>query len=91
MQRWEYLTQILEANVDEAVQRMEMSREEAEGLARYAPEALMPDLNRLGDKGWELIHFEPVIVGSNSDLLILEGGGMRRWSNRYLCVFKRPA
>ncbi|WP_420641646.1 hypothetical protein [Candidatus Leptofilum sp.] len=64
---------------------------ETEELASYSPQLMMPELNRLGAKGWELVHMEPVYVGSNEDVLIEEGGGMRRWTNKYFCVFKRPA
>jgi hypothetical protein len=51
----------------------------------------MPELNRLGAKGWELVHMEPAYVGNNEDILLHEGGGSRRWTNKYFCVFKRPA
>jgi hypothetical protein len=34
---------------------------------------------------------QPAFVGSNEVVLMHEGGGMRRWTNKYFCVFKRPA
>jgi len=47
----------------------------------------MPELNKLGEEGWELVHMEPVAkVGNKGDVLI---GPNYRWSNIYFCVFKR--
>ncbi|WP_420629710.1 hypothetical protein [Candidatus Leptofilum sp.] len=89
MNQWEYLTQFLEANKS-ATDSMNFAMEEEE-LASYSPQLLMPELNRLGAKGWELVHMEPVFVGKNEDILMHEGGGSRRWTNKYFCVFKRPA
>ena len=89
MEQWEYLTLYLEAS---KIETDSMSYAiESEELASYSPQKLMPELNRLGAKGWELVHMQPVYVGSNDDVLIQEGGGMRRWTNKYFCVFKRPA
>ncbi len=89
MEKWEYLTLFLEANKQEA-DSMAYSIE-SEELASYSPQLLMPELNRLGAKGWELVHMEPAYVGNNEDILLHEGGGSRRWTNKYFCVFKRPA
>ncbi len=89
MEQWEYLTLFMEANKS-TTDSMSFAIE-TEELASYSPQLMMPELNRLGAKGWELVHMEPVYVGSNEDVLIEEGGGMRRWTNKYFCVFKRPA
>lgn len=89
MEQWEYLTVFLEASKQSA-DSMAYSLE-ADELASYSPQLLMPELNRLGAKGWELVHMQPVFIGSNEDILMHEGGGMRRWTSRYFCVFKRPA
>ncbi|MAT99890.1 MAG: hypothetical protein CL608_22340 [Anaerolineaceae bacterium] len=89
MEQWEYLTLFLEANKQEADSMAYTI--ETEELAAYSPQLLMPELNRLGAKGWELVHMEPAFVGNNEDILMHEGGGSRRWTNKYFCVFKRPA
>ncbi len=90
MQQWEYLTLFLEAKKAEA-NSMAYTIETEEELAAYSPQLLMPELNRLGAKGWELVHMEPAYVGGNEDILMHEGGGSRRCTNKYFCVFKRPA
>ena len=89
MQTWEYLSLFLEAT-QQGSEAMAYSLE-SEQLAAYSPKLLMPELNRLGAKGWELVHMEPAYVGNNEDILMHEGGGSRRWTNKYFCVFKRPA
>lgn len=48
---------------------------------------MMPELDKLGEEGWELIHMEPVArVGGKGDILFPAGP---HWTNRYFCVFKR--
>ncbi len=89
MNQWEYLTLFLEA--DKQKSEPLAYTMETEELPVYSPQLLMPELNRLGAKGWELVHMEPAYVGNNEDILMHEGGGSRRWTNKYFCVFKRPA
>lgn len=89
MERWEYLTTILEADTGRVDMVNVLGDLEANDAPVYSPEALMPDLNKLGAKGWELVHMQPVYVGSKNDMLLHEGGGSRRWTNKYFCVFKR--
>ena len=49
---------------------------------------MMPELDKLGDQGWELVHMEPVAkVGSKGDVMV--GGESSNWSNAYFCVLKR--
>ena len=90
MDKWEYLTTCLEARIENKEQR-EWGRARFPRLKRpprFTPESLIPELNRLGEEGWELIHMEPVAkVGGKGDVLV-HGPGFR-WSNRYFCVFKR--
>lgn len=90
MNQWEYLTKFVEANTETAESQMYADVYAGEMPPTYTPEALMPELNRLGAKGWELVHMQPVAIGKNHDVLVHEGGGNRRWSNTYFCVFKRP-
>lgn len=92
MQKWEYLTRFVEADVrNRPVETVYSELVDAENLPRYSPLAMIPELNRLGEKGWELVHMEPVVIGKNHDVLMEEGGGMKRWATNYFCVFKRQA
>ena len=89
MKRWEYLTTILEANtenVDIVYTAGDWATDEAPA---HTPEAMMPQLDKLGAKGWELVHMEPVYVGKKNDIMLHEGGGSRRWTSKYFCAFKR--
>ncbi len=87
MEQWEYLIRILEADTRHMAEFT--SDLDTNSQPIYSPEVLMPELNRLGSKGWELVNMQPAYVGNNSDILMHEGGGSRRWTNKYLCVFKR--
>ena len=91
MQKWEYLTRFVEANVHmQSADTLYSELVDGENLPRNSPQAMIPELNRLGEKGWELVHMEPVFIGKNHDVLLHEGGGMKRWATNYFCVFKRP-
>lgn len=89
MEQWEYLTRFIEADTRDKETAVYLGDLEQNDLPIYSPEALMPELNRLGAKGWELVHMQPAFVGSKHDILVHEGGGWSRWSNKYFCVFKR--
>ena len=87
MTQWEYLTLFLEAKVRKGDDELLSRRFNKKKLPQYTPERLIPDLDQLGEAGWELIHMEPVAkVGRKGDILF---GGVTRWSNTYFCVFKR--
>ncbi|VAW31212.1 hypothetical protein MNBD_CHLOROFLEXI01-4609 [hydrothermal vent metagenome] len=86
MQQWEYLTLFIEASKDVSM----AYTAESETLARFSPQTMMPEMDRLGAKGWELVHMQPAYVGKNDDILMHEGGGIRQWTSKYFCVFKRP-
>lgn len=91
MQQWEYLTKFIEADVQNVAENVAYSElVETENLPRYSPLAMIPELNRLGEKGWELVHMQPVVIGKKHDVLLWESG-MGRWAINYFCVFKRPA
>jgi len=89
MEQWEYLTRFLEADMRQTAVSEYVSDLEIEKAPIYSPEALMPELNRLGAKGWELVQMQPVHVGNNYDILMHDGSGTNRWTNKYFCVFKR--
>ncbi len=87
MTQWEYLTLFLEAKVRKGDDELLSRRFNKKKLPQYTPERLIPELDQLGEAGWELIHMEPVAkVGRKGDILF---GGVTRWSNTYFCVFKR--
>ena len=88
MIQWEYLTQFIKANVKDIDIYDHPKLVEPDSLPKYSPLALMPEMNALGKKGWELVHIQPVHVGSNEDVLI--NAQDRNWTHSYLCVFKRP-
>jgi len=90
MEQWEYLTVFLraDASMHEEYLRRTMRMETP---PKFAPQALIPELNQLGHQGWELMHIEPVVVGANQDVAVgtTEGTAVRPWTNTYFCVFKR--
>jgi hypothetical protein len=90
-EKWEYLTKFMWASIEN-----EGAREYIQGEwpgwqpAKYSPETMIPELNAHGDKGWELVHMEPVGgAGKNRDVGFVAGEAIPRWSNVYFCVFKR--
>lgn len=89
MDKWEYLTKFIEANLKNNEEARLYAEQSGEVKPVYTPEAMIPELNRLGAKGWELVHMQPVYIGNNYDVLVHEGGGMKRWAYHYFCVFKR--
>jgi hypothetical protein len=86
-QRWQYKTMFVFADAERVEEQLNPFAPET--LPKYAPKALMPELDALGNEGWELVHMQPVYVGSNADVLI-HSLSERLWSNAYFCVFKRP-
>lgn len=86
---WEYYTTLLHARIEEIDTWAEPMIPE-EKHPKFSPFAIIPELNQLGRKGWELIHIEPVIAGKHHDIMV-HPNGMVNWSNTYFCVFKRPA
>ncbi len=88
MEQWEYLPTYIQADAKKKDIR-EYLRDKlgVKKPARYMIESLMPELNRLGAEGWELVHMEPVPkLGGKGDVLF---GAGYRWSHVYFCVFKR--
>ena len=90
-EKWEYLTKFIWASIEN-----EGAREYIHGTwptwqpAKYSPETMIPELNAYGDRGWELVHMEPVgAAGKNRDVGFVAGEAIPRCSNVYFCVFKR--
>ena len=87
MVQWEYLTTFMTSSLED-IDPHGHPHLMKENLGKFTPLAMMPAMNDLGQKGWELVHMEPVHVGNNEDVLI--NAQDRNWTNRYFCVFKRP-
>jgi len=90
MERWEYLTKFIKADVKNAGVKefFKSYRPDWKNPPPYTPETMMPELDNLGDQGWELVHMEPVAkVGGKGDVLV--NGDSSIWSNTYFCVLKR--
>ena len=85
-ERWEYLTEVVESTTKDQADFLS-NRYPGVVLPRYAVAALMPRLNQLGEEGWELMHIEPVKVGTNGDVQITNPNTV--FSPSYFCVFKR--
>lgn len=91
MQRWEYLTVILEANAEREDYFLRQYRDWKERIPDFTVEALLPRLNAIGEQGWELVSLTPYTVGNRGDILTHDNGsGGRVWTSKYLGVFKRP-
>jgi hypothetical protein len=88
MEKWEYLTRFLYADArSKEIKEYIKDRFEVKKPPRFTPEAMIPELDALGEDGWELVHMEPVAgVGGKGDVRF-EGGSS--WSNVYFGVFKR--
>jgi len=88
-QMWEYLTRFIAAEAEREEDFLLENYDWKSGIPRNTPESMIPQLNALGEQGWELVHMQPVIVGSNRDVLV-HGDNTRQWTSTYFCVFKRP-
>jgi len=88
MQKWEYYTTLIEASMENVDTYGEPTIPSVDH-PKYSPYALIPELNALGEKGWELISMQPVRPGRNHDV-VLPGAGEMTWAHHYLCAFKRP-
>ena len=92
MEQWEYLTEFHQAHVgNQGWEEYSKNARPGSQLPKYAPETMIPGLNRRGEDGWELVHMEPVAAtGKNGDVGFGRGTPtMHIWSNTYFCVFKR--
>ena len=87
MDKWEYFTTILEANMgnDDVADSPDIPPGEH---PQYSPYALIPELNSFGAKGWELIHMESVSMGRNHDV-VKPDATAGKWGRHYFCAFKR--
>lgn len=90
MQKWEYRTGLLWADVNDSIEVREyMLTTASDAEPKYSPLALGYYLDRAGAEGWELVSIQPVYAGKNQD--IAHGGdGVNHWSNCYFVALKRP-
>ena len=87
-EQWEYLTTFVEAKTSSKDIKNYIKENFDKKPRKHSPEAMIPDLNKLGAEGWELINMEPVAqVGGKEDILMAGEG--RKWTSVYFCVFKR--
>lgn len=89
---WEYWLCILQAHLDNKGVReyLRENHPEIKNLPVCAPPTMIPEMNRLGTEGWELVHMQPVYAGQNGDIMHGTGGGSF-YSSEYFCVFKRKS
>lgn len=86
MEKWEYQTRFFEAKATDKQIQAYIESEFDKKARRYSPESMIPELNALGEEGWEIVHMEPVArVGGKEDVLFTE----HQWSNTYFAVLKR--
>ncbi len=86
MGKWEYISTFLEANAKDNQLKDYITQTFEKKAKRHSPEAMIPDLNKYGADGWELVHMEPIPnVGGKEDIQF----DPYKWSNTYFCVFKR--
>ncbi len=89
-QKWEYLTIFVEADARREEDFLRAGWDWKTGIPPYTPQAMIPQLDSLGEQGWELVHMQPAFVGSKADVLVADSSGTRTWTSAYFCVFKRP-
>lgn len=77
--KWEYRTVVYYAKANEPETR-EYLRSLWPGWEppRSAPQALIPKLNEIGSRGWELVSIQPVYIDEDANVLIHGGPPNKR-------------
>jgi hypothetical protein len=92
-EKWEYLSIWLNAAASAADSAYLQTHFPGVHQADYSPMALIPELNRYGAEGWELVSVQPHVRGKNDDVMAPAGQPLTMsgtaWTHSYLCVFKR--
>jgi hypothetical protein len=83
-ERWEHHVELITANAHYNMPFVQQFYPPQTPIPAFAIQAILPRLNGLGGQGWELVHMQPVRVGSNGDVDVESGG-----THVYLCSFKR--
>lgn len=87
METWEYFTTTLITNTERTP--VPVSDDIPLGdYPRYSVYTLIPQLNELGARGWELISLEPVQEGGNGDLRLCDASS-GQWTYTYFATLKR--
>lgn len=85
MEKWEYMTRFFEAAAKDDDTKAFIETRFQKKPRKHSPESMIPQLNELGEQGWEVVHMEPVPkVGRKEDV-----GFDHNWSSTYFCVLKR--
>ena len=86
MAQWEYLTIFVEARATDKQIKQFIAENFDKKPRKHSPESMIPELNKLGQEGWEMIHIQPLArVGNKEDIQF----DNHNWSSTYFCVFKR--
>jgi hypothetical protein len=92
MDQWEYWTGFLFADIEnDGAKDLLKKRWPNWKAPKHAPQTIMPELNAFGEKGWELVHMQPV-PGLDKDNAVYFGAGNLASSTNssvYFCVLKR--
>ena len=84
MERWEYTTTILAADINtDDVRATIDDLFRGRRSPKPTPEILIPLLNAFGEDGWELVSLEPIVVADDRRVIASSS------TNLYLAVFKR--
>ena len=89
MEKWEYRTEIIFANIDNKKVKQYIAQKYPswKNPPKFTPETLEFHLNELGENGWEVIHMQPVAgMGNNGDV---QHNATGIYSNAYFCILKR--
>lgn len=87
MDTWEYFTTTLVTDTERHPVPVTDDIPPAD-FPQYSVFTLIPQLNELGSRGWELISLEPVQEGRNGDLRICDASS-GQWTYTYFATFKR--
>jgi hypothetical protein len=84
--QWEHYIEYIPADIRKLQDREFLTAYfRGQQIPKYVALATIPRLNELGALGWELVHMEPVFLGSNGEVTPTDTG-----THIYFCVFKRP-
>lgn len=87
MDAWEYFTTTF-ATDDQQLSVPISDDIPHEDHPSYSVYKLIPQMNELGRRGWELVSIEPVQEGRNGDLRYADASGAV-WTYTFFAVFKR--
>ncbi len=91
MPQWEYLTLHLQAEAKSQLEELRKLFPDRDSFYDYSPMALIPQLDELGEEGWELISIQPVFPGEQGNVMVNAAGPAEHygWTHTYFCAFKR--